>query len=121
MKTILQIEDNNANKTLVERVLEPQGYRMFHAPDGGQGLKLAEQEHPNLILLDLGLPDIDGQTLVGMLRDIPGLEDVPIVALTAWPEHTAMEMVRRYGCTGCITKPIDVARLAQQVDEYLKD
>ncbi len=121
MKTILQIEDNYANRRLVERVLEPQGYRLLHAADGQSGVELALAEIPDLILLDMGLPDMDGQTLVSILRDTPQLARVPIVALTAWPESIATEMAARYGCDGCITKPINVAEFAGLVESFLNE
>lgn len=119
MKTILQIEDNFANKRLVERVLEPHGYRLLHAADGRTGIDMALREHPDLILLDMGLPDMDGQTLVAVLRDAVELGRTPIVALTAWPESIAAEMAANYGCDGCISKPIDVAGFAAQIAYYL--
>ncbi|MFQ5399842.1 MAG: response regulator [Anaerolineae bacterium] len=120
MKTILQIEDNYANRLLIERTLEPHGYRLLHAADGETGVKLALEEKPDLILVDMGLPDIDGQTIVTLMRQIPELEGVPIVAVTAWPADTALEMAQRYGCDGCITKPINVRNFPDQVAAYLK-
>ncbi len=119
METILQIEDNHANRVLIERVLAPHGYRLLHAETGTQGISLAQQHAPDLILVDMGLPDIDGQTVVARLRQIPPLRDVPIVAITAWPQETAVEMALRYGCDGCIVKPIDVARFPDQIAAYL--
>jgi two-component system cell cycle response regulator DivK len=119
MKTILQIEDNYANRRLVERVLEPAGYRLLYAADGQTGIDLALQELPDLILLDMGLPDMDGQTLVAILRDSFGMKDTIIVALTAWPEGIAGEMAARYGCDGCITKPINVAEFPVQIAALL--
>jgi CheY-like chemotaxis protein len=120
MKTILQIEDNFANMRLVERVLEPHGYKLIHAPDGQSGIDLAFQETPDLILLDMGLPDMDGQTLVALLRESPELEHTPVVALTAWPVEIAGEMAARYGCDACITKPIDVTGFAEQIASFFK-
>lgn len=120
MKTILQIEDNFANSRLVERVLEPYGYHLICAADGQSGIDIALSEKPDLILLDMGLPDMDGQTLVAILRESPSLVNIPIVALTAWPENIATEMAERYGCDGCITKPINVAEFGDQVAAYLK-
>lgn len=119
MTTILQIEDNYANSRLVERVLEPQGYRLLHASDGQSGIDVALQERPDLILLDMGLPDMDGQTLVTILRESPTLRQVPIIALTAWPPAIAIEMATRYGCNGCITKPINVSEFPEQIASYL--
>jgi len=119
MKTILQIEDNYANKRLVERVLEPHGYRLLHAPDGRSGIDTALQYQPDLILLDMGLPDMDGQTLVAILRDSVELKRTPIIALTAWPESIAVQMAANYGCDGCIAKPINVAEFPAQVAAFL--
>ncbi len=119
MKTILQIEDNYANKRLVERVLEPHGYRLLHAPDGRSGIDITLQDQPDLILLDMGLPDMDGQTLVAILRDTLELKRTPIIALTAWPESIAVQMAANYGCDGCIAKPINVAEFPAQVAAFL--
>ena len=119
MTTILQIEDNYANKLLVERVLEPIGYRLLHASDGETGVSMAIDEKPDLILVDMGLPDVDGQTVVTLIRQIPELQHIPIVAVTAWPPDKAMEIAQRYGCDGCITKPIDIRVFPGQVAEYL--
>lgn len=120
MKTILQIEDNKANKTLVERVLEPFNYRLLHAADGETGVSMAIEESPDLILVDMGLPDVDGQTVVTLLRQIPDLEGVPIVAITAWPAASALKMAQQYGCDGCILKPIDVKTFPDEVKRYLE-
>ncbi len=120
MKTILQIEDNLANKILVERVLEPHNYRLLHAPDGESGVTIALAAHPDLILIDMGLPDIDGQTVVTLMRQIPELANTPIVAITAWPPATALQMAQSYGCDGCITKPIDVKNFPGLIAQYLE-
>jgi two-component system cell cycle response regulator DivK len=118
MPKILLIEDIADNASLVKRVLGSQGYDVSWAQTAEEGLDKAEQHPPDLILLDLGLPDIDGQTLVGYLRMIPGLEQVPIIVVTAWPEETARMMVQAYGCNGYISKPIDVRSFIQMVDSY---
>lgn len=120
MKTILQIEDNLANKILVERVLSQHNYRLLHAEDGETGVTLAIEESPDLILVDMGLPDVDGQTVVTLLKQIPDLKGVPLVAITAWPADKALEMAQRYGCDGCITKPIDVKSFPEQIKAYLE-
>ena len=119
MKTILQIEDNIANKLLVERVLEPHNYRLIHAPDGESGVSMALANKPDLILMDMGLPDIDGQTVVTLMRQIPELQSTPIIAVTAWPAATALQMAQSYGCDGCITKPIDVKSFPTLIAGFL--
>ena len=91
MTIILQIEDNQANRILIERVLGPYDYELLHAATGEQGIMLAQQHTPDLILVDMGLPDIDGQTVVARLRQFPPLQGTPIVAITAWPPETAVE------------------------------
>ncbi len=120
MKTILQIEDNHANRLLVERVFQrlPQ-YHLIQAEDGESGVGLALEEKPDLILVDMGLPDIDGQTVVTLVRQIPELQHTAIVAITAWPEDKAQEIAARYGCDGCITKPIDIRAFPSQIAQYI--
>jgi len=119
MKKILHIEDNRANRLLVERVLEPHGYELIQAEDGETGVGLAMDEKPDLILVDMGLPDIDGQTIATLIRQIPELQRIPLVAITAWPEDRAREMADQYGFDGCITKPMDILAFPGLVAHYL--
>lgn len=119
-KTILQIEDHLPNKILIERILEPFGYRLLHASEGEAGITMALAEQPDLILVDMGLPDLDGQTVVTLMRQIPELKDKPMVAITAWPADTAQEMAKRYGFDGCLLKPIDVKTFHQSILTYLQ-
>ena len=118
MPDILLIEDIPDNASLVKRVLTSQGYTINWAETAEAGLAQAEQNPPDMILLDLGLPDIDGQTLVGYLREVPGIDTVPIIAVTAWPEETARLMVTAYGCDGYISKPIDVTAFIKMVNAF---
>lgn len=118
MPDILLIEDIPDNASLVKRILASQGYTITWAASAEEGLAQAEQNLPDMILLDLGLPDIDGQTLVGYLRQVPGMEAVPIIAVTAWPEETARLMVTAYGCNGYISKPIDVRQFIQTINSF---
>ena len=112
------IEDIEDNASLVKRVLGSQGYQVLWAETAEEGLAMAEQQTPDMILLDLGLPDIDGQTLVGYLRQMPALDGVPIIAVSAWPEETARPMVLAYGCNDFISKPIDVRRFINAINAY---
>lgn len=118
--TILYVEDIADNANLVQRVLSAKGYEVILASDAETGLNLAIEHRPNLILLDLGLPDADGQTLAGWLRNVPELAETPLVALTAWPEETARQMVTAYGCNGYISKPITVSKFPDQIAAYLR-
>lgn len=121
MPQVLIVEDNLDSAQLFQRVLTARGFEVHHAPDAETALQLVLDSRPDLILLDLGLPDADGQTLVGWLRRLPSLAHVPIVACTAWPEETARQMVSAYGCNGYIRKPINVARFADQIAAYLPE
>ncbi|MCP4543608.1 MAG: response regulator [Chloroflexi bacterium] len=119
MPKVLIIDDNVDHIRMTSRVLTRKGYQVLTAADGETGLDLAVADRPDVILLDLGLPDVDGQTLVGWLRREPELEGVPIVAVTAWPDDVAAQMVAAYGFDGYISKPIQFALLCDQVAAYL--
>jgi len=121
MTKILVIEDIPDNVALVRRTLSATGYEIVHAADAESGLQMALVHQPDLILLDLGLPDYDGQTLAGWLREETSLQLIPIVALTAWPEETARQMVENYGFDGYICKPITkVSEFISQIRSFLK-
>jgi len=115
---ILLIEDLDDNAILVRKVLTARGYEVLWANTGEKGLEMASENPPGLILLDLGLPDIDGQTLVRYFRNMPNLNEVPIIVVSAWPEETAKKMVTAYGCNGYISKPVDIHLLSETVSEY---
>ncbi len=115
------IEDNPQNALLIRRILEARKHEVIHAEDGETGLQHAIEEHPDLILVDLGLPDVDGQTLVAMIKRMPELQNTPMVAVTAWPEDTAREMAEAYGCDGYISKPINARAFPDQIAKYLPD
>jgi two-component system cell cycle response regulator DivK len=119
MKTILLIEDNYYHARLVRRILEPHDYRFLHAGDGESGLRMAADEKPDLILIDMGLPDLDGQTVVALIKNTPNLTQVPLIAITAWPAETGEQMVKAYGCNGYISKPIRPRELPSQIAAYL--
>jgi CheY-like chemotaxis protein len=121
MTKILIIEDMPDTVEVVRRALTPSGYEVIHAPDAETGLQAARSQLPDLILLDLGLPDYDGQTLAGWLREIPELDATPIIAFTAWPQETAKLMVESYGCNGYIPKPIEkVSDFIRTIQSFLK-
>ncbi|MCL4871000.1 MAG: response regulator [Anaerolineae bacterium] len=120
MTTILQIEDNLANRVLVDRVLAPHGYQIIQADTGEGGIELAIDHKPDLILIDIGLPDYDGHTVLSLLQQIPDLDHTSFVAITAWPADMAREMCERYGYDGCITKPIDVKTFPTLIGEFLQ-
>jgi CheY-like chemotaxis protein len=110
MTKILIVEDMADNAELTRRILTSRGYDTIHAWDAETGLQMALDQLPDLILLDLGLPDYDGLTLASWLR-----------AFTAWPPETAKQMAESYGCDGYIGKPVGgVNDFAEQVKSFLK-
>ena len=119
MAKILYIEDIEDNMTFVKRFLVPRGHELFWARSAEAGLEMAFQARPDLILLDLGLPDADGQTLSTWLRGEPTLEKVPIVVLTAWPAEVARHTVDAYGLDGYLCKPFKINELIQLIDKLL--
>jgi two-component system cell cycle response regulator DivK len=119
MARIVIIEDNEQNARLAEKILKRDGHDVTLAPDGEIGLTTVFENPPDLVLVDMGLPDLDGQTVIALLRQQPGLETLPIIAFTAWPQETAYEMARAYGCDGIIIKPIDTRTFAGEVGAHL--
>jgi len=119
MPKVLLIEDSLENTILVERVLEASGYEMLQAATGEHGIQIAVEELPDLVLIDIGLPDVDGHTVLTLLRQIDELKGVPLVAITAWPADIAQEMCNQYGYDGVIIKPISVRKFPDQIAKYL--
>lgn len=116
---ILYIEDNNASRLLVQRVLGSKGYEVYVANDGLEGITIAREKHPRLILMDINLPNMDGREITTRLRSIPHFADTPIVALTANNSPGSRELALAAGCTGFLTKPINVSQFPQQVEDFL--
>jgi two-component system cell cycle response regulator DivK len=117
---ILYIEDNPENRLLVRRVLEAEGYVVFEAVDGPSGLDAATATAPDLILLDISLPEMDGYSLAESFQSMSGLEDVPVLAVTANVMKGDRERTLAAGCTGYIAKPIDIDRLPRQIETALR-
>jgi len=116
---ILYIEDNADNRLLVRRILMVEGYEIFEAEDGMTGIEIALREQPDLVLMDMNLPEIDGYQLTQKMREKPALQDVPIIAMTANVMHGDREKTLEAGCDGYIPKPIDVDALPDQVKRFL--
>ncbi len=117
---ILIIEDNVDNLELVCFLLKQAGFEVLQARDGRQGLDMAYNYHPAMILLDMGLPEIDGWRVARQLKDDPNAKDMIIVALTG---HTAPGDRKRAlsaGCDGYISKPFDTSSFVEQVTGFLK-
>lgn len=116
---VLYIEDDDDSRRLVARVLSSNGYDVVVAADGLEGMALARQSHPQIVLMDINLPNLDGRVVTTRLRSLPDLQTVPIVALTANNSPGNRERALAAGCTGFLTKPIDVDRLPDQVASFL--
>ena len=117
---ILYIEDTFENRVLIKRILTAEGYTMLEAENASHALQVLETETPDLILMDINMPDVDGYTLTAQLKDIPKLANVPIIALTANVMRGDRERTLAAGCDGYIQKPIDVDALPRQINRYLK-
>ena len=117
--TILVIEDNEKNMYLVNFILEKSGYRVIQARDGQAGIALAQQSKPDLILLDIQLPVMDGYAVARALRQNGELQDVPIVAVTSYAMAGDRERVLAAGCVGYIEKPINPATFVSEIEQYL--
>jgi len=116
---ILYIEDIQDNITLVEKIVKSRGHEFLFAQNAEEGLELAFASRPDLILLDLGLPDADGQTLSVWLRGDPTLSSIPIIVLTAWPEEVVRQTVEAYNLNGYLCKPFSLADLVKKIDSVL--
>lgn len=117
---ILYIEDDLANRILVKRVLESEGYQVLEAETGQEGIEIAQREHPALILMDINMPDMDGYAVTAKLRALDRLGSIPIIALTANVMKGDRERTLEAGCSGYLQKPIDVDLLPGQVAAFLR-
>ncbi len=120
MAKILLVEDLSDNANLVRKILTANGYEFLWAETAEKGIEMALEHIPDLILLDLGLPDMDGQTLAFVIRDEPTLQHIPLIAMTAWPEDTAMKIIQAYQFDGYVGKPFTLALFLKKIEEYLK-
>ena len=117
--TVLVIEDNEQNIYLVTFILEKHGYKVIQARDGREGIEVAKQTTPDLILLDIQLPVMDGYDVARELRSNPEIYDVPIVAVTSYAMVGDRERVLAAGCNGYIEKPIDPETFIEDVEQHL--
>jgi CheY-like chemotaxis protein len=120
MAHIIVIEDNVENARLVAKLLNKSEHTVSLHATGEEGLTDSLAANPDLILIDMGLPDIDGQTVIALLRQQPHLQHIPLIAFTAWPEDTAYTMSKAYGCDGVILKPVNTRTFVSQIESFLK-
>jgi len=117
--TILYVEDNPDNRMLVRRILLSEDYGLIEAQNAAQALDLLRDAHPDLILMDINMPDMDGYTLTSRIKSMPGFERVPIIALTANVMRGDKEKTIEAGCDGYIQKPLDIDQLLREVERFL--
>lgn len=117
MARILHIEDDPASRLLVRKILLAASHLVTDAETGLEGIRLAAKERPDLILVDLNVPDLDGYEITLRLRGTPGLEAVPIVAITAEGDRATSLAV---GCDGFLEKPIDARKFPKQIEKFLR-
>lgn len=118
-KIILYVEDNFENRVLVRRVLESDGYIMYEAATADEAFKMLETHAPNLILMDINMPEVDGYTLTAQIKEHAEYEKIPIIAVTANVLRGDKERSLEAGCDGYIQKPIDIDVLTEQIERYL--
>ena len=117
--TILYVEDNPDNRMLVRRILLSEDYNLIEATDAYDALERIKTARPDLILMDINMPDMDGYTLTAKIKTTPGFERVPILALTANVMRGDKEKSLDAGCDGYIQKPIDFDELLREVERFL--
>ncbi|MBU0567348.1 response regulator [bacterium] len=118
-KIILIVEDEPKNIKLVRDLLQVSGYATLEATDGKQGVALASEKKPDLILMDIMMPVMNGFSATKILKSDPRTKDIPIIALTSFAMEGDEEKILEAGCDGYMSKPIDIHRLLDMVAEYL--
>ena len=119
-KTILVIEDNELNMKLVRSVLQIENYKVLEAENAENGIQLARDHHPDLILMDIQLPGIDGLRATEMISNDEDLKDISIVALTSYAMEGDKEKALAAGCVGYISKPIDTRNFIETIAKYTR-
>jgi CheY-like chemotaxis protein len=117
-KAVLYIEDNIHNRRLVRKVLQSQGYTVVEAEDGLSGLQMVQEIQPALVLLDIGLPGMDGLEVVGRIKKDATLRNIPVIALTASAMRGDRERFLEAGCDDYLSKPIRAMELIKKVVEH---
>ena len=120
MTKILYVEDNPDNVYMLTRRLKKKGFELIIAGDGQEGIDKAIEESPDLILMDLSLPTMDGWTATAEIKKIEEVKDIPIIALSAhaMPEHR--DRAIKAGCSDYDTKPVDIKRLLSKMGQYIE-
>ena len=118
-KRILVIEDTEDNRQIIGDLLHSAGYELIEAVDGLEGVATAEREQPDLILMDIQLPGIDGYEATRRIRAVPALATVPIIAVTSYALSGDEAKTRAAGCDGYVAKPFSPRQLLAKIREFL--
>jgi CheY-like chemotaxis protein len=120
MARILLVEDNEMNRDMLSRRLIRRGYEVILAQDGQQGIEAAQTHTPDIILMDMSLPVVDGWEATRQLKDAPATAGIPVVALTAHALTDDREKATRAGCDAYETKPVELPRLLETIERLLQ-
>lgn len=120
-KKVLIVEDNELNMKLFHDLLEAKGYETYQTREGTKALELAREHRPDLILMDIQLPEVSGLEVTRWIKDDDSLKDIPVVAVTAFAMKGDEERIREGGCEAYISKPITVAGFLDTVGRFLND
>lgn len=118
-KTILIVEDNELNMKLFNDLLQARGYRTVQTRNGADAFNLAREYHPDLILMDIQLPEISGLEVTQKLKSDSELQHIPVIAITAFAMKGDEEKIRQGGCEAYLSKPISVVKFLETVRSYL--
>ena len=118
-KSILVVEDNELNMKLFHDLLEAQGYNVLQSRDGMEALKVARTHKPDLILMDIQLPEVSGLEVTKWLKEDEDLRSIPVIAVTAFAMKGDEEKIREGGCEAYISKPISVVNFLETVEKFL--
>jgi two-component system cell cycle response regulator DivK len=119
-KRVLIVEDNELNMKLFHDLLEAHGYSTLQTKDGMEALRIARRERPDLILMDIQLPEVSGLEVTKWIKEDDDLRSIPVIAVTAFAMKGDEEKIREGGCEDYIAKPISVARFLETVQRYLR-
>jgi CheY-like chemotaxis protein len=118
-KTVLLVEDNEDNRTVYRTILEHFGYQVIEARNGEDGIRIAREERPHLILMDISIPVVDGWEATKILKSDPQTRDIPIIALTAHALATDRAKAVEVGCDGYLAKPCEPRRVVAEVEKFI--
>jgi two-component system cell cycle response regulator DivK len=118
-KTVLIVEDNELNMKLFHDLLDAHGYKTLQTRSGMEALRIAREQHPDLILMDIQLPEVSGLEVTKWLKEDDELRDIPVIAVTAFAMKGDEERMRRGGCEGYISKPISVPSFIEAVRGFI--